>query len=136
MCITDDNVLVAYQMAQPMKPTVVLDMFPVDWLYDPIVPDGPYADLQLDGQSVDGVDMSMEDGTLFGWSDVLGQALGIQIKRTRVPVRIFLKNHGATIPGDGWRPNEGQRGTLYATLTVSSTSTVGEKAADPDPDAD
>ena len=114
MCVTDNHVLIVYEMSQPMPRMVVLDRFPIDWLYDPIVPEGPYADLVIDGKRIENVEISIEDGALFGWGDAMGKALGMQMKRTRVPVRVFLTNHGATVPDDGWRPGEGQRGTLYA----------------------
>ena len=114
MCITDEKVHVVYSMSQPMPSFLALDSFPIDWLYEPIVPDGPYAQLFIDDTKIDGAEISVEDGTPFGWGDVLGQALGVQMKRTRVPVRVFLQNYGATIPDDGWRPHEGPMGTLVA----------------------
>jgi hypothetical protein len=114
MCITDEEVHVVYSMSQPMPSFRALDSFPIKWLYEPIVPEGPYAELVIDGKKVEDADISAEDGTLFGWGDVLGQALDLEMKRTRVPVRTFLKNYGATVPDDGWQPGEGPKGTVYA----------------------
>jgi len=120
LCITDKEVLVSYEMSNPIPPRAVLDIFPIDWLYQPIVPEGPYVRLMIDGRPVEGAEITMEDGTAFGWADVLGKALGLfepMAKRTRVPVHTFLENYGATIPEDGWKPNEGPKGTIYAQRT-------------------
>jgi hypothetical protein len=114
ICVTDCEVLVSYQMGMPGPITAALDVFPIDWLYEPIVPPGPYARLVCDGQTAAGADISFEDGTEFGWADVLGKAVGVGAKRMRVPVRRFLVIHGAYIGPDGWDPSEGPAGTLYA----------------------
>ena len=119
VAFTDDEVLISYEMSKTTatigyEPHNALDIFPIDWLYEPIVPDGPYTRLMLDGEPVPGPDITLEDGTAFGWADVLGKATGVEAKRTRVPVRIFLENYGATIPEGGWHPNEGPRGTIRA----------------------
>jgi len=114
ICVTDENVLVSYQMGMPGPITNALDVFPIEWLYEPIVPEGPYAKLVVDGTPVAGADISIEDGTAFGWADVMGKAIGVDAKRTRVPVRIFLQNHGVIIGEDGGQPNEGPQGTIYA----------------------
>ncbi len=91
-----------------------LDIFPLEWLYEPLVPPGPYAELYIDGKLVEGADVSIEDGTPFGWGDVMGKALGVEIKRTRVPVAVLLKNHGATLPEGAWNPEEGANGVMRA----------------------
>ncbi|MEA1951545.1 MAG: sialidase family protein, partial [Planctomycetota bacterium] len=114
MCITDKEVLVTYDMGVPEKMPSALDIFPIEWLYKPIVPPGPYAELYIDGKPVDGADVSIEDGTPFGWGDVMGKALGVKMKRTRVPVRTFLDNHGARVPQGGWKPKEGAKGVMRA----------------------
>ena len=117
LCITDEEVLVSYEMSNPMPSLAVLDIFPIDWLYEAIVPEGPYVRLTVEGRPVEGADITLEDGTAFGWADVLGRALGIfepMVKRTRVPVRIFLENYGASIPEGGWHADEGPRGTIHA----------------------
>jgi len=123
ICVTGENVLVSYEMGYPIPMTTALDVIPIHWLYEPIVPEGPYAKLVVDGTPIVGADISIEDGTAFGWADVLGKALGIlepMAKRTRVPVRIFLQNHGVIIGEDGWKPNEGPKGTIYAQHTEQS----------------
>ena len=84
------------------------------------MPEGPYAKLVVDATPVAEADISIEDGTAFGWADVMGQAVGVEAKRTRVPVRIFLQNHGVIIDEDGWKPNEGPKGTIYAQRTKQS----------------
>ncbi len=114
MCITDQEVLVTYQMGYPMPSIEALDIFPISWLYQPIVPDGPYTRLIFDGEPVADAEISIEDDTAFGWADVLGTALGVEMKRTRVPVRTFLENYGAIIPENGWHGSEGPAGTIYA----------------------
>lgn len=113
-CVTKKEVLVLYDMGVPEKMPSVLDVFPIEWLYDPIVPAGPYASLVIDGKPVEGAQVSIEDGTPFGWGDVMGRALGLKIKRTRVPVLAFLKSHGAAVPKGGWQPREGPKGTIRA----------------------
>ena len=113
ICVTDQNVLVSYQMGMPGPITNALDVFPIEWLYEPIVPEGPYVRFVFEGKPVTGADISLEDGTAFGWADVLGQAIGVEAKRTRVPVRKFLENYGATIPEGGWHADEGPRGTIH-----------------------
>ena len=115
MCVTGKDVLVSYDMSVPEKLPSVLDVFPIDWLYEPIVPAGPYAALYVDGVLVEGADVSLEDGEPFGWGDVMGRVMGVEVKRTRVPVYTFLKNYGGTVAEDGWQPNEGPKGTLRAT---------------------
>ena len=117
MCITDKEVLVSYEMSNPMPPMAVLDIFPIDWLYEAIVPEGPHVCLEIEDRPVEGAEITLEDGTAFGWADVLGKALGIfepMAKRTRVPVCSFLENCGAVIPEGGWHPEEGPRGTIHA----------------------
>ena len=117
MCITDKEVLVSYEMSNPAPPSAVLDIFPIDWLYQPIVPKGPYIRLMMEGRPVEGAEIAMEDGTAFGRADVLGKSLGLfepMVKPTRVPVRSFLENYGATIPEDGWHADEGPQGTIHA----------------------
>jgi len=135
MCVTDKEVLVAYQMSQPMARMNALDVFPIEWLYEPIVPKGPYADLYIDEKRIEGADVSIEDGTPFAWGDVLGKALGIEMKRTRVPVRVFLENYGATIPEGGWRPNEGPKGAIHAKRVKKASPTRGKPKSTEDPDA-
>ena len=31
-----------------------LNIFPIEWLYEPIVPPGPYAELYIDGKLIEG----------------------------------------------------------------------------------
>lgn len=117
LCITDKNVLVSYEMGKPGPLTTALDVFPIDWLYKPIVPKGPYARLVIDSHPVEGADLTIEDGTPFGWADVLGGALGDfepPPKRIRVPVRSFLENYGVSVAEGDWHPKDGPNGTLYA----------------------
>jgi hypothetical protein len=117
ICFTDKEVLVSYEMGYTMPARAVLDIFPIDWLYQPIVPEGPHVRLMIEDRPVEGAEITLEDGTAFGWADVMGNALGLiepVPKHTRVPVRCFLENNGATIPEDGWHGEEGPRGTIHA----------------------
>lgn len=103
-------------MGVPSPIHTAIDTFPIDWLYEPIVPKGPYARLIIDGRTVDGADLTIEDGMPFGWADVIGDALGDfepPPKRIRVPVRSFLAKYGVTVPEDAWHPKEGPNGTFY-----------------------
>ena len=113
ICVTEGHVLVSYQMGKPGPITNARDIFPVEWLYEPLVPPGPYARLVCDGEAVAGADISMEDGTAFGWADAIGRALGVEARRMRVPVGRFLATHGARVAPDGWRPDDGPAGTLH-----------------------
>jgi len=112
MCVTDENVLVTYEMGVPEPMPSALDVFPISWLYEPIVPPGPYGQLYVNDELIEGAELSVEDGTPFGWGDVLGKALGLQMKRTRVPAIQFFENHGATVEPDAWQPAEGEAGVL------------------------
>jgi len=128
--VTDEVVMVSYQMGKPGPITEALDIFPIDWLYDPIVPSGPYGRLVLNAKPVPGADLTIEDGTEFGWADAMGAAVGVEAERIRVPVRRFLQNHGATIPPDGWHPEQGLGGTLYVTRAIATApAPVSETAA-------
>ena len=114
-------------MGKPAPITNVIDVFPVQWLYEPIVPDGPYGQLEFDGNPVEGVQITIEDGEPFGWSDVLGRVVGVKSKRMRVPVRRYLANHSITVPDDAWRADEGPGGTLYAFPVEAGKSPVSLK---------
>jgi len=79
-----------------------------------------YVRLKIDDKLVIGAQVRMEPpGTAYGLEGPVARALGeeAQVAERLVPVRAYLAEHGIIIPPEGWHPEQGPAGTIYAYST-------------------
>lgn len=86
-------------------------------LKDALKPDeSSFVRLKIDDKVVRGACVVVESGIAVGLEGPIAAAIGLPCSTPdkRVPVRQFLRSVGVTIPPEGWHPEQGPHGTIYA----------------------